>query len=157
MLPYLREHFGNPSSGHVYGRRARDAIENARGQIATLIGASPEEIVFTSGGTEANNLALSGVANERWDRKHIVTSVIEHPAINEPCRYLFDHGWTVTRLSVDADGQVRGGDVAKAVDEGTALVTIMHANNEMRRSMVSQSWDVVYLIVMVDGMTTAKQ
>ena len=130
MLPYLRDHFGNPSSGHIYGRRARDAVETARAQVASLIGATPDEIAFTSGGTEANNLAIAGVANDRFDMPHVVTSMIEHPAVSKLGFYLFDHGWTVTRVPVGSDGRVRAADVAKAVDESTALVTIMHANNE---------------------------
>ncbi|MFA5940672.1 MAG: cysteine desulfurase family protein [Sinimarinibacterium sp.] len=131
MLPYLREHFGNPSSGHVYGRRARDAVENARSQVAALIGATPEEIVFTSGGTEANNLAILGVTRFPGQVRHIVTSVIEHPATAEPCRWLQRQGWTVTWLPVDRKGRIRADDVAKALAERRAtLVSVMHANNE---------------------------
>jgi cysteine desulfurase len=88
MLPYLREHFGNPSGGHVFGRRARDAVENARNQVAALIGAEPVQIVFTSGGTEANNLAVLGAAEALRHKQHVVTTVIEHPATAEPCRWL---------------------------------------------------------------------
>jgi len=130
MLPYLRKHFGNPSSGHVYGRQARDAVEAARAQVASLIGATSAEIVFTSGGTEANNLAIRGTAASRPDRKHIVTSVIEHPATTNPCRLLEQHGWEVTWLGVDQAGRVYVDDVQHAVNERTALVTLMHANNE---------------------------
>jgi cysteine desulfurase len=130
MLPYLRERFGNPSSGHVYGRRAREAIEAARAQVATLIGAEPSEIVFTSGGTEANNLAIRGAAAALPERKHIVTSVIEHPATTNPCRLLERRGWEVTWLGVDQAGRVRVEDVQRAVNDRTALVTLMHANNE---------------------------
>jgi len=130
MLPYLRKHFGNPSSGHVYGRQARDAVEAARAQVASLIGATSAEIVFTSGGTEANNLAIRGTAASRPDRKHIVTSVIEHPATTNPCRLLEQHGWEVTWLGVDQAGRVYVDDVQHAVNERTSLVTLMHANNE---------------------------
>jgi cysteine desulfurase len=130
MLPYLREHFGNPSSGHVYGRRAYDAVDRARHQVAALLGAAPEEIVFTSGGTEANNLAIRGVAGSVGDKRHIVTSEIEHPATAEPCRLLQRHGWEVTWLPVDVTGRVRVEDVATAVVRSATLVTIMHANNE---------------------------
>jgi cysteine desulfurase len=130
MLPYLREHFGNPSSGHVYGRRAYDAVDRARHQVAALLGAAPEEIVFTSGGTEANNLAIRGVADAVGDKRHIVTSEIEHPATAEPCRLLQRLGWEVTWLPVDVAGRVRVEDVASAVVRTTTLVTIMHANNE---------------------------
>jgi cysteine desulfurase len=130
MLPYLREHFGNPSSGHPYGRRARRAVDSAREQVASLIGASPEEIVFTSGGTEANNLAIRGATKKLPQKKHVITSIIEHPATAEPCRLLEQRGWTVSWLPVDSTGRIRPDDVTQSVDEHTALVTIMHANNE---------------------------
>jgi len=130
MLPYLREHFGNPSSGHVYGRRAHDAVEAARAQVASLIGAEPSEIVFTSGGTEANNLAIRGAAAALPEKKHVATSVIEHPATANPCRLLERRGWEVTWLGVDQVGRVRVDDVLQAVNDRTALVTLMHANNE---------------------------
>ncbi len=130
MLPFLREHFGNPSSSHRYGRRARDAVENARDQVASLMGANPEEIVFTSGGTEANNLAILGTTKAVQHEKHVVTSVIEHPATVEPCRLLQRLGWRITWLPVDKTGRIRVDDVGRAVDERTALVTVMHANNE---------------------------
>src|SRR5262245_8699643 len=92
MLPYLREHFGNPSSEHEVGRRARTIVEESRQQVAALLGCSPDEIVFTSGGTEANNLAIRGVTEARPDHRHVVTSVIEHPAAAGPCRWLERHG-----------------------------------------------------------------
>ncbi|MCP4196756.1 MAG: cysteine desulfurase [Proteobacteria bacterium] len=130
MLPYLREHFGNPSSGHLYGRRARQAVDAAREQVASLIGASPEEIVFTSGGTEANNLAILGATEKLQQKKHVITSIIEHPATAEPCRLLEQRGWTVTWLPVDRTGRIRADDVTQSVDERTALVTVMHANSE---------------------------
>ncbi|MFW5876620.1 MAG: cysteine desulfurase family protein [Myxococcota bacterium] len=130
MIPYLREHFGNPSSGHVYGRRARDAVERARERVAALVGATPDEIVFTSGGTEANNLAIRGVAESSPRGKHIVTSAIEHPATAEPCRLLERKGWDVTWLPVNDAGRVRSEPAAAAIDERTVLVTLMHSNNE---------------------------
>lgn len=130
MIPYLRDHFGNPSSGHVYGRRARDAVETARSQVARLIGASPSEIVFTSGGTEANNLAIRGTTAAQSERTHVVTSTIEHPATANPCRLLEKSGIEVTWLGVDRFGRVRVEDVRQAVNERTALLTLMHANNE---------------------------
>lgn len=130
MLPYLREHFGNPSSGHVYGRRTREAIETARVRVASTIGAAPPEIVFTSGGTEANNLAIRGAAASTSDRKHIVTSVIEHPATASPCRLLERSGFEVTWLGVDETGRVRERYVRQSLTERTVLVTLMHANNE---------------------------
>jgi cysteine desulfurase len=130
MLPFLREHFGNPSSGHIYGRRTRDAVEAARAQVASLIGAATQEIVFTSGGTEANNLAIRGATASRPERKHIVTSAIEHPATANPCRLLERCGHEVTWLGVDETGRVRVADVQQVVNDLTALVSLMHANNE---------------------------
>ncbi|HUU02155.1 MAG TPA: cysteine desulfurase family protein [Myxococcota bacterium] len=131
MLPYLRDHFGNPSSGHSYGRRAHDAVEHARAQVADLLGCSPDEIVFTSGGTESNNLAIRGVTAALPERRHVITSVIEHPAVANPCNYLEQHGFEVTRVAVDERGQVLPASVVSHVRDDTALVTIMHANNEV--------------------------
>ena len=130
MLPYLRQHFGNPSSGHAYGQRAREAVERARGQVALLVGSDADEIVFTSGGTESNNLAIRGVAEARPEGRHIVTSVIEHPATEGPCSWLAAHGWSVTRLAVDAGGRVLVEEARRALEAATALLTVMHANNE---------------------------
>ncbi|UQA62698.1 cysteine desulfurase family protein [Polyangium aurulentum] len=130
MLPYLREHFGNPSSGHVYGRRAREGVDRARAEVAALLGCSPAEILFTSGGTEANNLAIRGVTEARPERRHVVTSVVEHPATAAFCSWLARHGFRIDRVGVDASGRTRAGDVGAALGEDTALVTIMHANNE---------------------------
>ncbi len=129
MLPYLREHFGNPSSGHVYGQRARAAVARAREQVAALLGCQPDEIVFTSGGTEANNLCIRGVA-EASARRHIVTSTVEHPATAQPCLYLERHGFEVTRIPVDVHGQVVANEVRPFVRGDTALVTVMLAQNE---------------------------
>jgi cysteine desulfurase len=129
MLPYLREHFGNPSSGHVYGQRARQAVVRAREQVAALLGCQPDEIVFTSGGSEANNLAIRGVA-ELSSRRHVVTSTVEHPATAQPCAYLERHGFEVTRVPVDADGQIQTREVRPFVRGDTALVTVMLAQNE---------------------------
>ena len=130
MLPYLREHYGNPSSGHAFGRRAREAVESGRAEVAALLECDANEVVFTSGGTEASNLAIRGVAEARDDRRHVVTSVIEHPATEEPCAWLQEHGWRVTRVGVDAGGRVSAEDVRTVVSDDTALVTIMHANSE---------------------------
>lgn len=130
MLPYLREHFGNPSSAHPYGLRARDAVARARRQVAALLGCDDDEVVFTSGGTEANNLALRGVAEARGDRRHIVTTAIEHPATERPCAWLARHGWTLTRVGVDEHGRARLDEARAAIDARTALVTVMHSNNE---------------------------
>jgi cysteine desulfurase len=130
MLPYLREHFGNPSSGHAYGRSAQAAVTRARAQVAGLLGCDADEIVFTSGGTEANNLAIRGVCEARAERRHVVTTVIEHPATERPCAWLQRHGWRVTRVGVDSDGRARMEEVRTALDACTALVTVMHSNNE---------------------------
>jgi cysteine desulfurase len=130
MLPYLRDHFGNPSSGHPFGRRAREAVESARADVAALLGCDAGEIVFTSGGTEANNLAIRGAAEARPERRHVVTSVIEHPATEGACAWLQEHGWSVTRVGVDAGGCLAMSELHAAVGDETALTTIMHANNE---------------------------
>lgn len=130
MLPYLREHFGNPSSGHVFGQRAKAAVVRAREQVAALIGCSPEEVTFTSGGTEANNLAIFGVAEARRARSTIVTSVIEHPATEQPCAWLEKHGRTVERVPVDSSGVVQLERAAQVVSTNVALMSVMHSNNE---------------------------
>ena len=132
MLPYLQEHFGNPSSSHPYGRRTKAALETARGQVAALLQCRPEEIVFTSGGSESNNYAIKGAAFANRARgNHIITSAVEHPAVTEVCRYLARQGFTVTYLPVDADGQVSPEMLAAAIRPETTLVSIMHANNEV--------------------------
>jgi cysteine desulfurase len=139
MLPYFREHFGNPSSSHVFGRTAHQAVDQARSQVAELLGASPEEIVFTGGGSEASNQALKGVVFAklrgifgRWARgAHIITSAIEHPATLQPCEFLKRLGCKVTILPVDRHGLVDPEAVRKALDRSTTLVSIMHANNEV--------------------------
>jgi cysteine desulfurase len=132
MTPYLYEHFGNPSSAHPYGTRAKQAIETARAQVATVLGCSPLEIVFTSGGSEANNMAIKGVASAYRERgRHIITSAIEHPAVLEPCRYLESHGYRLTVVPVDEFGRVDPAEVQRAITPETILVSIMHANNEV--------------------------
>jgi cysteine desulfurase len=130
MLPYLHEHFGNPSSGHVYGTRARDAVARARERVASLLDCDDDEIVFTSGGTEANNLAIRGVTEALAERSHVVTTVIEHPATERPCAWLEKHGRKVTRIGVDRDGRARADRASEVVGGDTALVTVMHSNNE---------------------------
>lgn len=129
MIPYLREHFGNPSSGHVYGARTRAAVATAREQVAALLGCSDEEIVFTSGGTEANNLAIRGAANA-YARRHVVTTKIEHPATSRPVGALEAAGYRVTRLGVDRDGRARLDEAAVAICDETVLITVMASNNE---------------------------
>lgn len=130
MQPWFREHFGNPSSNHVYGHRTRDAVANARQQVAELIGCLASEICFTSGGTESNNLAIYGVVAARPERKHIITSVIEHPATEMPAKFLQEHGHELTQVGVDGQGMVKLGEIESSLSSNTALVTIMHANSE---------------------------
>jgi cysteine desulfurase len=130
MLPYLGDEFGNPSSAHALGRRARDAVEAARGEVAILIGAMPDEILFTSGGTEANNIAIRGAASTGRARSAIVTTAIEHPATEACCAYLESQGKTVTRIRPDADATVDPEKFIAAIDDNTALATIIHAQNE---------------------------
>jgi len=131
MQPYLTEIFGNPSSDHAMGRLARAAVDEARQQVATLLGCDDDEVLFTSGGTEANNLAIRGVAASQPRPAHIVTSVIEHPATTEPCRFLERRGWEVSWIDVDGTGRVSSDGVIAALRDDTTLVTLMHANNEV--------------------------
>ena len=130
MLPYLREHFGNPSSSHLFGRTMHHAVARAREQVARLIECRPEEVYFTSGGTEANNLAIRGVAAAVPARRHLLTCVIEHPATAGPCAWLEQQGYAVTRVEVDGAGRVLPERVQGCLRPETALVTIMHANSE---------------------------
>ena len=130
MLPYLREHFGNPSSSHVYGARARRAVTHAREQVAALLGCEADEVLFTSGGTEANNLAIRGVTAAAGRRRKIVTSAIEHPATGRLCAWLEKNGHRIERLGVDGDGRVRLNAAREAIDTETILVTVMHSNSE---------------------------
>jgi cysteine desulfurase len=132
MRPYLRDFFGNPSSMHSAGQETRVAIEEARDKVASLIGASSEEIVFTSGGTEADNFALKGTAYASdGKRNHIITSAIEHHAVSGTCKFLEQLGLTVTYLPVDSFGLVDPQDVRRAITEKTLLISVMHANNEV--------------------------
>jgi cysteine desulfurase len=132
LLPYLQNNFGNPSSSHVYGRIPKEAVEKSREQVATLIGANADEIIFTSGGTESDNHAIIGTALANKEKgKHIITSIIEHPAVLETCRYLQKLGFRITYLPVDEYGLVNSEDVQSAIDDNTILITIMHANNEV--------------------------
>jgi cysteine desulfurase len=130
MLPYLRDHFGNPSSGHPYGQRARQGVQKAREQVASLLGCEADEIVFTSGGTEANNLAIRGACEAQTERTHVVTSNIEHPATANPCGWLEKNGWQVSRAGVDDDGRIRVEEIRDHIRARVALVTVMHSNNE---------------------------
>jgi len=132
MRPYLEEYFGNPSSSHWYGVQTKKAVERARRQVAEMLGCGPEEVTFTSGGSEANNYAIKGVAHTRRDKgNHIITSVIEHPAVLKVCDYLEENGFEITRLPVDEFGLVDVADVENAITPRTILITIMHANNEV--------------------------
>lgn len=132
LAPYLREHFGNPSSDHVYGQRARQAVEQAREEVAALTGAQAGEIVFTGCATEANNLAILGVARTLGGgKKHLVTSAVEHPSVMQPFLRLRDEGWEVSIAPVDGAGRVDLPALEQALRPDTALVSIMHANNEV--------------------------
>jgi cysteine desulfurase len=139
MLPFLREQFGNPSSSHAYGTVAHDAVVQARSQVAALIGAEPSEIVFTSGGTEASNHAIKGVAFVKmqtflarfFGAPHVITSAIEHPATLQPCAFLKRLGCKITYVGVDRYGSVDPFAVEKAIGGATQLISIMHANNEV--------------------------
>ena len=133
MLPFLKEHFGNPSSSHAYGKITKEAVYKARGQIARLIGSQINEVLFTSGGTESNNQAIIGTAFANMKKgKHIITSEIEHPSVLETLQYLQRRfSFKVTYLPVDRYGMVDPSDVEKAITRETTLITVIHANNEV--------------------------
>jgi len=131
MLPYIREHFGNPSSSHWYGLEARKGVDRARGQVAALLNCRPDEIIFTSGGTESNNHAIKGVARALGRKgNHIITSAFEHPAVTEVCEYLAADGFEITYVPIDAFGIINVDALEKAITEKTVLISVMHANNE---------------------------
>ena len=132
MLPYFAEDFGNPSSIYSYGQEAKGAVEEARVKVADLISARDEEIIFTSGGTEADNFALEGVAFANESKgNHIITSSIEHHAVIQTCKFLAGRGFLVTYLPVDEYGMVDPGEVKKSISDKTILISVMHANNEV--------------------------
>ena len=132
MLPYILEHFGNPSSGHAFGRRAKEGVDTARSQVASLLGCQTDEVIFTSGGTESNNHAIKGVAAAyRQQGNHIITSSVEHPAVLDVCAYLEGQGASVTYLPVDGLGMVDPQQLEWAITPQTVLVSVMHANNEV--------------------------
>jgi len=139
MLPYFDVQYGNPSSIHQFGRKAKNAIQKARKQVSALIGAEPDEILFTSGGTESNNTILYGVpklhemthVNFKLENNHIITSSIEHEAVLKPCKKLEEMGLKITYIPVDEHGIVDYNDVANSITENTVLVSIMFANNEV--------------------------
>ena len=133
ILPFLEEQFGNPSSSHAYAVVAHDAVAEARSHVSRLLGCEPEQIVFTGAGSEANNLAIKGVAfalRERGD--HLITSAVEHPAVLATCEYLARRfGYRLTVVPVDSTGLVDPSDIERAIEQSTVLITIMHANNEV--------------------------
>jgi cysteine desulfurase len=129
MLPYLRECYGNASSPHYHGRQAKQALEDSRTLVAKMIGARPEEIVFTSGGTESDNLALRGIAHQKGSG-HIITSSIEHHAVVRTCNALAEDGFTITFLPVDSRGVVDPDEVKRSIRRDTILISVMRANNE---------------------------
>ncbi len=131
MLPYLKENFGNASSIHRYGQKARVALTEAREKIASVLNATPAEIIFTSGGTESDNLALKGLAYPETKRRHIITSAVEHHAVLNTCKYLEKKGFRVTYLPVDQTGMVDPEVVQRNISDDTFLISIMHANNEV--------------------------
>ncbi len=132
MLPYFSLRFGNASSLHSFGLEAKEALEESREKVAVLLGANPEEVIFTSGGTESDNLALLGIAHRNAKiGKHIITSSVEHPAILETCRRLEKEGFSVTYLPVNRDGSIEMSALEEAIRPDTILISIMHANNEI--------------------------
>jgi len=132
MLPYFTTEYGNPSSVHVMGRKAMQAVEESRSKIAELIGSKPEEIVFTSGATESNNLAIKGIAYKNREKGgHIITTSIEHPSILETCKHLEKQGYKVTYLPVDQNGMVDPSSLEEAITKQTILISVMYANHEV--------------------------
>jgi cysteine desulfurase len=132
MMPFVNQHYGNPSSGHILGVTTKKAVENARRQVAELLGCEIDEIVFTSGGSESNNYAIKGVADaNRHKGNHIITSAVEHPSVGEVCRYLESKGYRITFVPVDEFGMVNPKQIESAITPQTILVSIMHANNEV--------------------------
>jgi cysteine desulfurase len=130
MLPWLREQFGNASSSHALGKRAAAAVSHARNQVADMIGAHPDEIVFTSCATESNNLAILGAAAAAMAR-HVVISAVEHPAVMAPAMWLREQGWRMTIVPVDVTGRIQFEHLEAALESDTAIVSVMHANNEV--------------------------
>ena len=133
MLPYFDKYYGNPSSIHQFGRKAKNAIEKARKQVAALIGAEPNEIIFTSGGTESNNTIFYGIISqgEKFELSHIITSSIEHDAVLEPIRQFEKNGCQITYLPVDKHGMINLDDITKSISKQTVMISIMFANNEV--------------------------
>jgi len=130
MMPYLKEMYGNPSSTHTFGGQLRKRIEEARARVAKLLNAETEEIIFTSCGTESNNTAIMSAVESLPQKKHIVTSAVEHPAVVNFCKYLERKGYRTTFIPVDKQGRLRLDEFSKAIDDDTALASLMYANNE---------------------------
>lgn len=132
MQPYLKKYFGNPSSSHYFGQKAREAVEKARGQVANFLNCNTNEIIFTGGGTESNNYAIQGLAFALKNKgNHIITIRIEHPSVLEVCKFLESSGFEITYLPVNEFGLVSLSDLEEAIKPKTILITIMHANNEI--------------------------
>ncbi|MDP6579214.1 MAG: cysteine desulfurase family protein [Vicinamibacterales bacterium] len=132
MRPYLDQHFGNPSSAHWAGQPARDAVEAARSEVASLLGCATDEVLFTSGGSEANNHVIKGVVlGDAPPAPHLITTAVEHPAVIEPCRFVERFGARVTTVPVDRHGLVDPEDIRRAITPETVLISVMHANNEV--------------------------
>jgi cysteine desulfurase len=131
MLPYLRDYYGNPSSMHTFGGQLHRKVEDARAKVAHLIGAEPEEIIFTSCGTESDNTAIMSAVESFPQKRHIITTRVEHPAVLNFCKHLARKGYRITFLTVNSKGQLNIDELLKAIDDNTALVTIMYANNEV--------------------------
>ena len=152
MLPFFEEHFGNPSSLHSFGRDSNKALNEAKKRVALLINADPEEIVFTSGGTEADNLAIKGIAYKLKSKgNHIITSKIEHPAVLDTCKFLEKNGFTVSYIGTDEQGVVDLDELKKAITDKTILISIMFANNEVGTvspikeiSHIAQSKNIIF-------------
>jgi cysteine desulfurase len=137
MLPYLTEHFGNPSSGHRHGEIARQAVEKAREQVAELAGCRPRDVFFTSGGTESNNMAIFSALAAFPEKRSVITSNVEHPSVLEPLAYFERQGYSVDRLGVDDDGNISLEELEKTIRPDTVLVSLMAANNE-----TGVTWDL---------------
>ena len=130
MLPYFKEFYGNPSSIHTFGRQVASKMDLARERVATILGADTSEIVFTSCGTESNNYAIHSSLEAHPDKKHVVTTKVEHPAVLNVCKYFGKNGYEVTELGVNKDGMLDLGELKDSIKDNTAIVSIMHANNE---------------------------